>query len=80
MGISGSPVVLTIADTPSSAPASAQRAQDDRHNGIGAPPAPPAARSGGSGDHSSTRTASMTRNRNSVSDKIRCSSWISNPS
>ena len=37
-------------------------------------------RSDGTGSHSSTVTASMSRNRNGTSAMIRCSSWISNPS
>ena len=34
----------------------------------------------GTGSHSSSVVASMTRNRNGTSAMIRCSSWISNPS
>ena len=37
-------------------------------------------RSDGAGSHSSSVTASVIRNRNGTSDRIRCSSWISNPS
>jgi hypothetical protein len=37
-------------------------------------------RQDGTGSHSSSVVASMIRNRNGTSDRIRCSSWTSNPS
>jgi len=44
------------------------------------PPTTTHRRSDGAGSHSSSVTASVTRNRNGTSAMIRCSSWISNPS
>ena len=61
---SGSPTERMISARPSRAPMSMHRRSDG----------------GGPGSHSSSVTASVSRNRNGTSAMIRCSSWISNPS
>ena len=62
---SGSPTERVTSARPSRAPMNTHRRSDG---------------AGGPGSHSSSVTASVSRNRNGTSAMIRCSSWISNPS